>query len=84
MKNFNFKNSNKIIYISIATVIIPIFAAQKNGKTDFGRVLEDNEAIKIDEEFANASKTKIDVNYESEIGSSNHQKIVSSILGITV
>ena len=44
----------------------PIFAAQKNGKTDFDRVLEDNEAIKIDEESANESKTEIDDDDESE------------------
>ena len=44
----------------------PIFAARKDGATDFGRVLEDNEAMEIDKEFTNESKIEIDDDDESE------------------
>ena len=57
IKGFNVKNKNKIVYISVTSVINPIFTAQKNGKTDFGRVLEGNEAMEIDKESAIYFKT---------------------------
>lgn len=77
IKGFNAKNKNKIIYISVASVIIPIFAAQKNGKIDFGRVLEDNDAMEIDEESANEFKTESDDDYAPITKKSSVPSLVS-------